>query len=90
MRPSDTNEDAGTLALRALVWTLTEPDRAQRFLTLTGIDPAGLRARVNDPAVLGACLRFLTGHEADLIACAEELGCPPAALARAALELEDA
>jgi hypothetical protein len=94
MRPSDTNsdagEDAGTLALRALVWTLAEPERALRLLSVTGIEPAGLRARIGDPAVLAACLNFLLAHEADLIACADGLGVPPTALARAAETLETA
>lgn len=90
MRQPDTNEDADTLALRALVWTLVEPDRAQRFLQVTGIDPADLRARIGEPAVLGACLQFLLANEADLVACAHGLDVAPAALARAAATLETA
>jgi hypothetical protein len=88
IRQPDSDEDAATLALRALVWTLAEPDRAQRLLAVTGIDPADLRARLTEPAVLGASLNFLLANEPDLIACAEGLGVPPAALARAAGELD--
>ena len=84
------NEDASTLALRALVWVLAEPNRAQRLLAVTGIEPAGLRARVGDPAVLGASLQFLLAHEADLTACADALGVRPQALADAASQLESA
>jgi hypothetical protein len=88
MRAPDTNEDAGTLALRALVWTLADQDRAQRLLAVTGIEPAALRAGVDDPAVLAACLQFLLANETDLVACADGLDVPPTAIARAATELE--
>jgi len=84
------NEDAGTLALRALVWTLAEPERAQRLLAVTGVDPAGLRERLTEPAALAATLQFLAVHEADLVACAEALGVSPTALAGAAARLEGA
>ena len=88
MRAAETNEDAASLALRALVWTLAEPDRAMRLLDVTGLNPRDLRARASDPAVLSATLGFLENHEPDLIACADGLGVTPAALvaARAALE----
>ena len=90
IRQPDPHDDAATLALRALVWTLAEPDRAQRLLAVTGIHPAGLRARVTDPAVLGACLQFLLANESDLLACADGLEVPPTALVRAAGQLERA
>lgn len=80
--------DAVTLALSALGWTLSEPDRASRLLGLTGLDAQELRARAADPALLAAALAFLEAHEPDLVACAEALAVPPAALvgAREALE----
>lgn len=84
----DTNEDASALALRALVWTLEEGGRAGRLLDLTGLDPAGLRARAGTPELLAATLGFLEAHEPDLIACAHALDVDPSALvaARDALE----
>lgn len=84
------NEDADTLALRALGWTLAEPDRADRLLAVTGIEPAALRAGVDDPAVLAATLQFLLANEADLVACADGLGVAPTALADAARRLDGA
>jgi hypothetical protein len=83
MRARETNEDAEQLALRALVWTLGEPDRAQRLLDTTGLDPQDLRARAGEPAVLGAVLGFLENYEPDLIACAEGLEVAPTALVAA-------
>lgn len=92
MHADETNESpmtlALTLALAALGWTVSDPARARRLLDITGLDPADLRARAADPAVLSAVLRFLESHEPDLIACAEAIGCDPAALiaAQAALD----
>ncbi|WP_260596695.1 DUF3572 domain-containing protein [Sphingomonas endolithica] len=88
MRARETNEDAAQLALQALIWTLAEPDRAQRLLDTTGLDPQDLRARAGEPTVLAAVLGFLENYEPDLIACAGELGISPAALVAARAELD--
>lgn len=86
MAAAETNANA--LALQALVWTLGEPARASRLLDLTGLDPAELRARAGDPALLAATLGFLENHEPDLIACADALDVKPASLVAARAELE--
>ncbi|WP_242138511.1 MULTISPECIES: DUF3572 domain-containing protein [unclassified Sphingomonas] len=88
MRASLTNSDPAQLALRALVWTLAEPDRAMRLLDVTGLTPADLRARAGEPSVLSATLAFLLAHEPDLIACAEGLDVPPQAFAEAHAALD--
>lgn len=90
MHARETNQDAAELALRALVWTLAEPDRAIRLLDVTGLKPADLRARAGDPVLLAAALGFLEAHEPDLVACAGGLGVTPEAIvaARRVLELE--
>ena len=88
MRGPDTNTDADEIGLRALVWTLAEPQRAGRLLDLTGLTPADLKARAGTPVVLGAVLGFLEANEPDLIACADELGIAPMALVRARELLE--
>ena len=62
---------------------LADEDRAARLLALTGLSPESLRHGLGDPAVLGAVLDFLCGHEADLVAAAHELGVEPQALAAA-------
>ena len=87
IRQPEPDTDAATLALNALVWTLAEPDRADRLLAVTGIEPDALRAGVGDPAVLGAVLQFLLANESDLVACADAIGARPEALARAGREL---
>ncbi|QQV77066.1 DUF3572 family protein [Sphingomonas aliaeris] len=88
MRASETNEDAAALALRALVWTLAEPERATRLLDVTGLTPSDLRTRAADPAVLSATLGFLENYEPDLLACADGLDIAPAALVAARRELD--
>jgi hypothetical protein len=91
MKPTDSNgEPADSLALRALVWTLSEPDRATRLMSLTGLDPDDLRARLTEPSVLAACLMFLEQYEPDLLACAAAIDARPEALVRARHELENA
>lgn len=64
-------EEAQTVALRALAFIAEDPDRLARFLALSGCGPADLRERIGDPAFLGGVLDFLMGHEPDLIAYAE-------------------
>jgi len=82
-----TNDDE-TLALGALGWVLGEDARAERLLALTGLTPVDVRDRLDDPAFLAAVLRFLEGHEPDLLACASDLGVDPASLVEARRRLE--
>lgn len=80
--------DPCALALRALAASLADQRLAERFLSLSGIDPLDLRQQADDPALLAALLRFLEAHEPDLVAIAQELGVKPAALVAARHELE--
>lgn len=75
------------LALAALGWLLGEPARAQRYLDLTGLDPDGLRANLDNPQVLASALDFLANHEPDLLSAAEALAVAPEDLILAAKEL---
>jgi hypothetical protein len=85
---SSTPDQAAALALRALAWLAADADRLGRFLALTGIGPAELRARANDPAILAAVLDHLLGHEADLLAFCAEAGVEAALPAQAKRALE--
>ena len=80
--------DAAVLALRALAATLGDERWAQRFLSLSGIDPPDLRQRASEPDVLAALLRFLESHEPDLVMVADEVGVKPETLVAARRELE--
>ena len=80
--------DPTAVALRALAATLGNQRLAERFLSLSGLEPPELRQRASHPQVLAALLRFLEAHEPDLIAIAAELGVRPAELVAARRELE--
>ncbi len=71
------------LALQALAHVAGDEDLLPRFLALSGLDAAALRAGAGDPQLLAALIEFLAGRESDLIACADALGVPPAVLAAA-------
>lgn len=88
MPEQETNAEA--IALQALVWTLGDSTRASRLLDLTGLDPAELRARAGEPALLAATLGFLEAYEPDLIGCAEALDMSPVRLIAARQMLERA
>jgi len=83
-----TTNDPMALALLALTATLADQRLADRFLSLSGIDPPEFGQRAADPALLVALLQFLEAHEPDLVAVADEIGVKPEALVAARLELE--
>ena len=84
---SGENRAPEVLALEALGWALTDDNRAERLLSLTGLTPERLRGGIADRAVQGAVLDFLANHEPDLIAAASALDTSPEALVAAAREL---
>jgi hypothetical protein len=88
MHGPETNHDASTLALRALVWSLEDSRRAERLLGLTGLTTNDLRARAGESSLQAAVLGFLEAYEPDLVACADHLGVKPDALVAARAELE--
>jgi hypothetical protein len=75
--------EAETIALRALFFLLDEPDRASRFVALTGFSPDEIRGRVQDPVLLGGVLDHLLADEALLLAFAESEAIDPALPGRA-------
>ncbi|MEO7814825.1 MAG: DUF3572 family protein [Sphingomicrobium sp.] len=80
--------DSETLALSALAATLTDERRAERFLSITGLSPDGIRGALGDRHTLAACLAFLESHEPDLIAVADAICVRPQAIIAARAELE--
>lgn len=75
--PAHGPDDPATLALSALGWILTEPDRADRLLSLTGLDADTLRDHLTERTTLAAVLEFLVNHEPDLVLAADALGRTP-------------
>ena len=80
--------DPTAIALRALAATLCEQRLAERFLSLSGIEPPELRQRASDPEVLVALLRFLEANEMDLITIASAISAKPEQLVAARQQLE--
>ncbi len=72
--------DRNTILLLALAHIIGDEQLRERFLALTGLDAATLRARAGEPDVLEAVAAFLSGHEPDLVAVAAALGVEPGAL----------
>lgn len=83
LREPSSPSDPQALALNALGWVLADQDRAERFLSLTGLTPEDLRASLGEPGTLGAVLDFLCAHEPDLLGAADALGVAPEVLAAA-------
>lgn len=79
--------DATQLALAALAWVLSEQERAQRFLDLTGLTPEGLREALGASSTHQAVFDFLMAHEPDLVAAARALNVAPEVLASARRDL---
>ncbi len=72
-----------SIALSAIGWIVSDSVRADRMLSLTGLDPEGLRASLNEPGALASLMDFIINHEPDLLACAESLGVTPGRLLEA-------
>lgn len=88
LREPSSPVDPAALALSALGWLLSDQDRAERLLSLTGLTPDSLRGALGEPATLAAVLEFLCAHEPDLIAAADALGVAPKELAAAQEKLQ--
>jgi len=76
-------EAAEALAIQALNFLATEPARLSRFLDVTGLDPAAIRAAAAESGFLAGVLAYLGEDEALLEQFAAEAGVAPAEVDRA-------
>ena len=76
--PSLTQEAAEALAIQALTFIAGDGERLGRFLAVTGIGPAQIRAAAQEPGFLVGVLEYLAGDERLLSAFAAETGRDPA------------
>jgi hypothetical protein len=81
LRP--TREAAEMLAIQALGFIAEEPERLNRFLGVTGIALAQIRAAAREPGFLAGVLELMLGDESLLIAFAASAGIDPAGVAHA-------
>ena len=80
---------AESLAIQALTFLAGEPERLGRFLTLTGIGPAQIRAAAASPGFLAGVLDHLASDDALVIAFAAEAGIEPSEIEQARRVLSD-
>jgi len=76
-------EAAEMLAIQALGFIAAEPQRLRRFLDMTGIEAAEIRAAARAPRFLAGVLEHMLADESLLLAFTAEAGIDPAEVARA-------
>jgi hypothetical protein len=76
-------EAAEALAIQALNFLATEPERLSRFLALSGLAPDSIRTAAAESGFLAGVLAHLGQDETLLVAFAAEAGVKPAAVDRA-------
>lgn len=64
-------EEAQTIALKAVAFIAADEDLLPRFVALTGSGLDEIRSRIGDPAFLGGVLDFILGDEPTLLAFVE-------------------
>ena len=73
--PDSTRRDgAESLAIQALTFLAGEPERLARFLALTGIGPAQIRAAAATPGFLAGVLDHIASEDALVTAFAAQSG----------------
>lgn len=80
---------AEELAADALGYLAGDLEHLGRFLALSGIGPAELRAAAREPGFLAGVLEFYMGHESLLLAFCEARGRRPTEFAAARYTLDD-
>jgi len=78
-----TSEEAQTLALKALAFLASEPERLEPFLAATGLGPATLRSAAQEPGFLLGVLDHLCASDSLLLEFAGNLHLKPEMVARA-------
>jgi hypothetical protein len=81
--PKQQQEAASALAVTALSFIASEPERLGRFLATTGIGPESIRDAAQEPDFLLGVLDYLMGDEELLLAFANENSFDPAHVASA-------
>lgn len=78
-----TEEEARNIAVSGLSYIAADGEELGRFLALTGVDPADIRASVQEPAFLAGVLDFFLGFEPALLKFAETAKIAPERVAKA-------
>jgi len=81
--PWPTKEQAEGLAIQALTFIAGDGERLGRFLAVTGIGPAEIRAAAREPGFLAGVLDYMASDDRLITAFAGETGLDPAEIDRA-------
>lgn len=82
-----TREQAEEIAIQGLQFLVGNPDALGRFLALSGIGPAEIRAAAIEPGFLAGVLEFYMADEGLLLAFAASRAIRPTMIAAARHEL---
>lgn len=80
-------QKAEAMAVQALSFIASEPERLGRFLALSGIGPEDIRTAAREPGFLAGVLDYVTGNEELLKSFAAELGVGPRDIGAALIAL---
>jgi hypothetical protein len=85
--PQPAQDRAEALAIQALTFIAGDSERLGRFLAITGIGPAEIRAAAGEPRFLAGVLEYMASDERLIEAFASKAGLDPGDVgkARAAL-----
>ena len=75
------------MAVLGLSWLAADPERLDKFLSLTGIDHGAIRETAQQAGFLSAVLEHLCADEDSLLAFAAESGLAPDVISGAAVTL---
>ena len=79
---AENTEEAEVIALHALGFIASDPERLQRFIDLSGLNLQAIRAGAADTAFLGGILDHLLADQTLLLIFAAEHGLKPESVTR--------
>ncbi|MBC8038516.1 MAG: DUF3572 domain-containing protein [Rhizobiales bacterium] len=87
-KSSISHDESQIIALKALAFLVSDPDRVSRFMGITGTAPETIRASANVPEYLAGVLEYLRGDQSLLLIFAESEGIDPESIDAAGRCLE--
>ncbi len=88
-KSSISQDESQVIALKALAFLASEPDRINRFMGLTGTTPEAIRANATTPVFLAGVLEYLCGDQSLLLAFGESEGFEPELIEAASQRLAE-
>ena len=76
-KSSISQDESQIIALNALAFLVSDPDRITRFMGITGTAPETIRASASMPGFLAGVLDYLCGDQTLLLTFAESEGVEP-------------